>query len=226
MHRLNPKTTINQEDITCPLSQQIFLNPVKIPVESFKEPDKTVIKYYVTVEKEIIEEWINQNGNNPFTRAPLTVDELIPDDEMTRNVISFLEINPDKKEDQYTIGSSTASSQALNHEPRSSELMTDTLAAAQATESSEQHLQARGSTYHLHRLLSETHIDTMNSAVMPASAATYTHEEILNHLDRPLLPATAMQRINRRLFDSPSHESSPSLSQISDEDISPSIPRF
>ena len=100
---MNSRGDLNEADLICPLSQQIFLDPVKIPVEPLKQPDGTIIEKYITVERQMIEKWINENGKNPFTRKPLKLSELKPDDEMKNNVNEFLEKNPGKKDVQYSL---------------------------------------------------------------------------------------------------------------------------
>jgi hypothetical protein len=51
------------DELCCPLSMQIFLNPVSLPCGTI-------------VEREVIEKWITEHGNCPFTRQPLNLKDL------------------------------------------------------------------------------------------------------------------------------------------------------
>jgi hypothetical protein len=96
------RDNINEDDITCSLTGQIFLDPVKVPIESEKK-DKTTALAFATVERQYIEKWIADHGTNPFNRKPLEIKDLISDDEMETNVAAFLEKFPEKKSSQYTL---------------------------------------------------------------------------------------------------------------------------
>lgn len=52
-------------ELICPLTGQLFDNPVLLPCGT-------------VVEKDAIIPWINKEKTNPFTRQPLTIDELKP----------------------------------------------------------------------------------------------------------------------------------------------------
>lgn len=128
----SPREELKEEELTCPLSAQIFLDPVRIPVGSVKQDGGNIINKYVSVEKEVILKWINENGNNPYTREPLLTDELIPDEEMKKKVSLFLEKYPDKKEFQYTLITSSTSNHASAARGPSEPTADDLLAIAEA----------------------------------------------------------------------------------------------
>ena len=69
MPLVNSRNDFNEADLICPLSQQIFLDPVKVPLGPLKKSDGTFEEKYVTVERQVIEKWITENGKNPFTQT-------------------------------------------------------------------------------------------------------------------------------------------------------------
>ena len=99
--RKNFQYVLEEAALTCPLSQQIFLDPVKLPSGA-------------TVERQVIETWIQiqQTGRDPFTRQPLALKDLVKDKEMEKRVSEFLMLNPDKKMLQYTLSATSPQSQA------------------------------------------------------------------------------------------------------------------
>jgi hypothetical protein len=79
------------DDFFCPLSGQLFLDPVKLPLEPTKQQDGTIVDKSITVERAVVEKWIKDKGKNPFTRKPLKVSDLTPDHEMKNNITAFLD---------------------------------------------------------------------------------------------------------------------------------------
>ena len=134
---MNVRDGSNEADLICPLSQQIFLDPVKVPLEDpVKQPDGTFITMkFFTVERQVIEKWIKQTGKNPFTRKLLAIDELISDDEMKKNVSEFLKENPTKIHSQYTLEIPSANNQtSATQAPHSSDPTEDDLLAMRVTQ--------------------------------------------------------------------------------------------
>lgn len=66
----------------CPMSGQIFLDPVLLPCGA-------------SVEKEFIEKWIKDKGKSPFTRAPLTLANLTPNEVLKNEIEAFFEKHKD-----------------------------------------------------------------------------------------------------------------------------------
>ena len=81
-------------ELICPLTCQIYLNPVRLP-------NGTV------VEDEMIQGWIVKNHSNPFTRARLLISQLRNAPEVKAQVGDYLAAHPEKKEEQYVAGSSS-----------------------------------------------------------------------------------------------------------------------
>ena len=66
----------------CPLSALIFLNPVQLPCGT-------------TVERQVIDTWINAHGFSPFTRQPLTLADLIDNQNIKTEVGQFFDAYKD-----------------------------------------------------------------------------------------------------------------------------------
>ncbi|CAF3083732.1 unnamed protein product, partial [Rotaria sp. Silwood2] len=60
---------VNHEDLLCPITHEIYRDPVKA-ADGF------------VYERAAITRWILQKGTSPFTRQPLKIDELKPDDKL------------------------------------------------------------------------------------------------------------------------------------------------
>jgi hypothetical protein len=61
------KTAPEQFDSVCPITLQTFRDPVKAPDGH-------------TYERQAIVQWITEHGTSPFSRQPLNVKDLVPDD--------------------------------------------------------------------------------------------------------------------------------------------------
>lgn len=70
------------DELCCPLSMQIFLDPVVMPCGT-------------TVERQFIEKWISEKGKSPFNRTPLTEKDLKIDEMMQKKVNAFFEKHQD-----------------------------------------------------------------------------------------------------------------------------------
>ena len=79
---------INEELYCCPLTQQIYNNPV-------------VTKFGHTYEKEIIMKHLKTKNIDPLTNQKLTVNDLFPNRNMKDIINSYLEKNPERKTEQY-----------------------------------------------------------------------------------------------------------------------------
>lgn len=66
------------DNLICPLSGQMFFNPVKLPTGT-------------VVERDCIEKWIQTKGECPFTRKPLVKSQLIVDDKKKNEAAKFLD---------------------------------------------------------------------------------------------------------------------------------------
>ncbi|CAF3905867.1 unnamed protein product [Rotaria sp. Silwood1] len=60
---------VNHEDLLCPITHEIYRDPVRA-TDGF------------VYERDAITRWILQKGTSPFTRQPLKIDELKPDDKL------------------------------------------------------------------------------------------------------------------------------------------------
>jgi hypothetical protein len=65
-----PKSEVGNDELVCPITYEPFRDPV-------------VAKDGHVYEREAITEWILQKGTSPFTREPLNIEELKPDDDWT-----------------------------------------------------------------------------------------------------------------------------------------------
>jgi len=63
---INNKQEINNDDLICPITLELFLDPVKA-------------KDGHVYEREAITRWILQHGTSPLTREPLQINDLQPD---------------------------------------------------------------------------------------------------------------------------------------------------
>ena len=69
MTQVNSAANTENDDLTCPITLELFRDPV-------------VAKDGHVYEREAITRWILQHGTSPFTREPLQINDLRPDDRL------------------------------------------------------------------------------------------------------------------------------------------------
>jgi hypothetical protein len=74
MTRVVGSTKIENDDLTCPITLELFRDPV-------------IAKDGRTYERVAITRWILEHGTSPFTREPLNVNDLRSDDRLRRLVV-------------------------------------------------------------------------------------------------------------------------------------------
>ena len=67
MARVNSEQNIDNDDLLCPITMELFRDPV-------------IAGDGRVYERAAITQWINEHGTSPFTREPLRLSELQPDD--------------------------------------------------------------------------------------------------------------------------------------------------
>ena len=71
MNQVTAATSIDNDDLTCPITLEPFRDPVRA-------------KDGHVYEREAITRWIFEHGTSPFTREPLQTIDLQPDDRLRR----------------------------------------------------------------------------------------------------------------------------------------------
>jgi hypothetical protein len=71
MSQITTATNIENDDLTCPITLEPFRDPV-------------LAKDGHVYEREAITRWIFEHGTSPFTREPLQINDLQPDDHLRR----------------------------------------------------------------------------------------------------------------------------------------------
>ena len=79
-----------KENLTCPISHQIFYHPV------------TADDGY-TYERDMIQKWLQKNKKSPITKKILDPNKLYYSYNMKKMVDDYLELYPDWKKDQYKV---------------------------------------------------------------------------------------------------------------------------
>ena len=69
MAGVSSEQNIDNDDLTCPITMELFHDPV-------------IASDGRVYERAAITQWINEHGTSPFTRQPLQVNELQPDDHL------------------------------------------------------------------------------------------------------------------------------------------------